>query len=154
MTAKKQLQQTGVSRYDFTISLGIITIIACILLFSLDRAQNQAEQVAVETDLSNMRWGLRELWVHLNATGQSLSSNNLANANPVKLLNEPLKNYGGEFAQTPPDTHSIWYFDNITKQLVYVFSDGRQVRYRLVSITKLDRASLGAIGGMDLVLER
>ncbi|MGZ5056090.1 MAG: hypothetical protein ACXWAT_17025, partial [Methylobacter sp.] len=63
------------------------------------------------------------------------------------------KNYSGEYAQMPPDAQAVWYFDSKAKCLVYVFSDGRQVRYRLTSTAKLNRASLGAVGGIDMVLE-
>lgn len=143
-------QLTGASRFDFAISISIIAILASVLLFSLNRAQNQVEGVIMETDLSNMRWGLRELWAHRNAIGQSLTGSEVNNANPLRLLSDQPSNYKGEYAQAPL-ARSIWYFDTKAKRLVYIFSDGHQVRYRLTSIAKLNRASLGAIGGIDLV---
>ncbi|MGZ4956137.1 MAG: hypothetical protein ACXV8Q_13600, partial [Methylobacter sp.] len=73
--------------------------------------------------------------------------------NPLQLLSERPKNYNGEYAETPLGAESIWYFDTKAKRLVYVFSDGHQARYRLTSSAKLNRASLGAMGGIDLVLE-
>ncbi len=145
--------QTGSSLFDFAVSISIIAILATILLFSVNRAQSQAEAVAMETDLTHMRWGLRELWTHRNAIGQSITGSEIENTNPLRLLNERPKNYSGEFAETPPDAQAAWYFDTKTKRLVYVFSDGQQVRYRLASTAGLNRASLGAIGGMDLVLD-
>ena len=107
----------------------------------------------METDVANMRWELRELWAHRNATGQSFVVSEIDNANPLRLLNERPKNYSGEYAETPPDAQSAWYFDTKAKRLVYVFSDGHQLRYRLTGTAKLNRASLGAMGGIDLVLE-
>lgn len=107
----------------------------------------------METDVANIRWELRELWAHRNATGQSITGSEIDDVNPLRLVNERLKNYSGEYAETPPGAESIWYFDTKAKRLVYVFSDGRQVRYRLTGAAKLNRASLGAMGGIDLLLE-
>ncbi len=107
----------------------------------------------METDLVNMRWGLRELWAHRNATGQSFAVSEIENANPLRFLGDRPKNYSGEYAQTPPESRSIWYYDTTAQRLVYVFNDGRQLRYRLTGTAKLNRASLGAIGGIDLVLD-
>jgi len=153
MKPKTKTSQSGASRFDFAISISVIAILASILLFSLNRAQRQVETVMMETDLTNMRWGLRELWSHRNATGQSLASSEIENANPLRLLSDQPKNYSGEYAETPPGVESVWYFDTKAKRLVYVFSDGHQVRYRLTDTVKLNRASLGAMGGIDLVLE-
>ncbi len=147
-------QQCGASRFDFAISVSVIALLATALLFALIYAQNQVEAITMETDLVNMRWGLRELWSHRNATGQSLTVSEIDNANPIKFLNDQPENYRGEYAETPPDAQSIWYFDTKTQRLVYVFSDGHQLRYRLTGTAKLDRASLGAMGGIDLVLDQ
>jgi hypothetical protein len=145
--------QAGASRFDFAVSISLIAMLAALLLVSLNRAQSQAEAVTMETDVANMRWGLRELWAHRNAIGQSLDISEIDSANPLQLLNERPKNYSGEYAQTPAGAQAVWYFDSKAKRLVYVFSDGRQVRYRLTGTAKLNRASLGAVGGIDLVLD-
>ena len=141
------------SLFNFAISNSIIAILVLIVLSNVNRAQNQVEVSMMETDVANMRWELRELWVHRNAAGQSIDSNEIEDANPLRLVNERPKNYSGEYAETPPGAESVWYFDTKAKRLVYVFSDGRQVRYRLTGTAKLQRASLGAVGGIDLVLE-
>jgi type II secretory pathway pseudopilin PulG len=151
---KSKILQSGASRFDFAISISIIAILASVLLFSLSRAQNQAEAVAMETDLTNMRWGLRELWAHRNATGQSLAGSEIDNANPLRLLGDQPKNYSGEYDRTPQDVQSAWYFDTKAKRLVYVFSDGQQVRFRLTSTAPLNQASRGMMGGIDLVLDQ
>lgn len=153
MKLKIKILQSGASRFDFAISICIIAILVTSLLFSLNRAQNQVEAVTMETDLVNMRWGLRELWAHRNATGQSLAVNEIDNANPLKFLNDQPKNYTGEYTETPPGAQSIWYFNTKAQRLIYVFSDGHQLSYRLTGTAKLDRASLGAMGSIDLVLD-
>ncbi|MDO9268968.1 MAG: hypothetical protein Q7T96_07645 [Methylobacter sp.] len=139
--------------FNFAISNGIIAILVFVVLSNIDRAQSQVEASMMETDVANIRWELRELWAHRNATGQSIAVSELDNANPLRLVNEQPKNYSGEYAQTPSEAESIWYFDTKAKRLVYVFKDGHQVHYRLTGTAKRNRASLGAMGGIDLVLE-
>lgn len=139
------------SLLNLVITISIIATLMYAVLYSLNRAQDQIEAAMMETDLANIRWELRELWAHRNAAGQSLASNEIDNANPFRLINEPPKNYSGEAAQTPPGAQATWYFDSQARCLVYVFKDGRQLRYRLTSAARLNRASIGAIGGIDLV---
>ncbi len=141
------------SLFNFAIANGIIAILVFLVLSNADRAQRQVEESMMETDVANIRWELRELWTHRNATGQSISASEIDDVNPLRLVNERPKNYSGEYAETPPDAESVWYFDTKAKRLVYVFSDGHQVRYRLTGTAKLNRASLGAVGGIDLILE-
>lgn len=141
------------SLFNFAITNGIIAILIFAVLSNINRAQSQVEQSMMETDVANIRWQLRELWAHRNATGQSISGNEIDDVNPLRLVNERPKNYSGEYAETPPGAESVWYFDTQARRLVYVFSDGHQIRFRLTGTAKLNRASLGAIGGMDLVLD-
>ncbi len=141
------------SLFNFAISNGIIAILLFAVLFNINRAQKQVEESMMETDVANMRWGLRELWAHRTATGQAIAGSEIDDANPLRLLDERPKNYSGESSETPPDAKAVWYFDTKAKRLVYVFNDGHQVRYRLTSTAKLNRASLGAMGGIDLQLE-
>ncbi len=141
------------SLFNFSISSGIIAILVFTVLSNIDHAQSQVEVSMMETDVANIRWELRELWAHRNATGQSITGSEIDEANPLRLVNERPKNYSGEYAETPPGAESVWYFDTKARCLVYVFSDGHQARYRLTGTAKLNRASLGAMGGIDLVLE-
>ena len=137
--------------FNFALTVSLIGILISTALFYLNRTQNQVETTMMETDLANIRWELRELWAHRNAKGQSLASEEIDNANPFQLINEPLKNYSGEHPETPPAAQTTWYFNTQSKRLVYVFRDGRQVRYRLTNTAKLNRASIGTLGGIDLV---
>lgn len=149
LTKKSQ----GATRFDFAVSICVIAALASLLLFSLNRAQNQVESVMMDTDLANMRWQLRELWAHHNATSQSLSSKEISDTNPLRLLTDHPKNYLGESSNIPAGIRPAWYFDTTSKRLVYLFSDDRQIRYRLTNTTAMNRASVGAIGGMDLLPE-
>jgi hypothetical protein len=139
------------SLFKSVVTLAVIAILMFTVLYSLNFAQSQIETAMMETDLANIRWELRELWAHRNATGQSLASKEIDDANPFRLINEPPKNYSGELDQKPSDALAVWYFDSQSRRLVYIFKDGHQLRYRLTSTAKLDRASLGTLGSIDLV---
>lgn len=143
--------ESGASRFDFAVTVSIIGILASVMLYSLNRTQKQIEAAMLDTEVTNLRWELRAEWAHRNVTGRSLASREIDNANPMRLLSERPQNYLGEHAGVPQYAQSIWYFDTSDKRLVYVFSDGRQARYRLANTASLGRASPGAIGGMDLV---
>jgi hypothetical protein len=153
MKPKVKIFQSSANYLNFAISVSIVAILVAILLLAINRVNIQAETVIMDSDLSNMRWQLRELWAHRNATGQSLAFSEIEGSNPLRLLKEHPNNYRGEFAEPPSGGKAIWYFNIKAKRLVYVFSDGSQVHYRLASTAKLGQASLGAMGGVDLVLD-
>lgn len=139
--------------FNFAISSSIIAAMISVLLSNVNHAQHQVEVAMMETDVANIRWELRELWAHRNATGQTFVVTEIDNTNPLRWVNERPKNYSGEYAEMPVGAQSVWYFDTSAKRLVYVFSDGQSIRYRLSNTTTLNRASLGAVGGIDLVLD-
>jgi hypothetical protein len=139
--------------FNLAISTCIIATMLSLLLLSINQVRNQVEGSMVEADVANLRWELRELWAHRNATGQAFVISEIENTNPLDLVNEGLPNYTGEYTQSPLNTQSIWYFDTKALRLVYVFRDGHQVRYRLSGTAQLNRASLGAVGSIDLVLD-
>lgn len=139
--------------FNFAISNSVIVILAGLLLLNIDWVQRQVEASMMETDVANIRWGLREMWAHRNASGQALDIGAIEDSNPLRLINEPPKNYSGEHDRMPAGAASVWYFDTKARRLVYVFRDGRQARFRLTGTAGLKRASLGAVGGLDLISE-
>lgn len=137
--------------FKFAVSNSIIAILSLIVLSNINRAQSYIEASMMETDVANMRWQLRELWAHRNATGQAIDINSMVGVNPMRFINEKPENYYGEYMQIPADIKTGWYFDTKSNCLMYIFSDKNQACYRLMSTAQLKRASLGAIGGIDLV---
>jgi hypothetical protein len=129
----------------------VIGILATWLLHSLNKAQHDIEKVILETELTNLRLGMAETWVHKNLTNQSVNIEALKDSNPMLLIMEKPENYIGELTEEPRSRKAIWYFDTQKKLLIYVFSDGHQARYRLVGTAGQSNASLLAIGGLDLV---
>lgn len=138
-------------RFDFAVTLTIIGILATLLLGYLNKAQKDIEKVIVDTELNSLRLSLAEHWVDKSLKNQSIDSEALKDSNPMLLIAERPENYIGEFSETPSDGKEVWYFNTKKKQLIYVFNDGRQARYRLSSTTGQAKASLLTVGGLDLV---
>lgn len=138
-------------RFDFAVTLCIIGILATLLLHRLNEAQADIEKVILETELNNLRLGMTEAWLHKSVTNQPINVEALKACNPMLLVAERPSNYIGELTQAPSTNKAVWYFDTQKKQLVYVFNDGHQARYKLVSTAGRAGASLVSIGGVDLV---
>jgi hypothetical protein len=119
------------------VTLSVIGILATWLLHSLNDAQTDIEKVMLETELSNLRLSITEVWVQKSIENKSLNLAAFKDSNPMLLIAEKPKNYIGEHAQTPKSDQAIWYFDTQKKCLVYVFKDGRQAAYKLAGLTGL-----------------
>ena len=151
MSAQLSRHAPSTHRFDFAITVCVIGILATWLLHSLNEAQHDIEKVILETELTNVRLGMAEAWVHKNVTNQPVNMEALKDSNPMLLIMEKPANYIGELSEEPRSSKAIWYFDTQKKRLIYVFSDGHQARYRLVSTAGQASASLLAVGGLDLV---
>jgi hypothetical protein len=149
--AKLPRHAPSTHRFDFAITLTVIGILATFLIGYLNNAQNDIEKIIVETELNNLRLSLAEYWVDESLKNQSIKSEVLKNGNPMLLIAERPENYIGEFSEAPSNKKEVWYFDTKKKQLIYVFNDGRQARYRLSSTAGQAKASLLTIGGLDFV---
>lgn len=151
MSAKLPRHAPSTHRFDFAVTLTVIGILATLLLGYLNKAQNDIEKVIVETELNSLRLSLAEHWVDESLKNQSIKSEVLKNGNPMLLIAERPDNYIGEFSEVPSNKKEVWYFDTRKQQLIYVFNDGSQARYRLSSTAGQAKASLLTVGGLDLV---
>jgi hypothetical protein len=138
-------------RFDFAVTLTVIGILATLLLGYLNKGQNDIEKVIVETEINSLRLSLAEHWVDKSIMNQSIDSEALKNSNPMLLIAESPENYIGELSEAPRSKKAVWYFDTAKKQLIYVFNNGRQARYRLSSTAGQAKASLLTVGGLDLI---
>jgi hypothetical protein len=138
-------------RFDFAVTLTVIGILATLLLGYLNKAQNDIEKVIVDTELNSVRLSLAEYWVDKNLKNQSIDSQALKDSNPMLLIAERPENYIGEFSEALSNKKEVWYFDTAKKQLIYVFNDGHQARYRFSSTAGQAKASLLTVGGLDLM---
>ena len=58
--------------FNLAISTSIIGAMLSLTLLSISQVRSQVEVFMMEADVANLRWELRELWTHRNATGQSV----------------------------------------------------------------------------------
>ncbi len=138
-------------RFDFAVTLTVIGILASLLLGYLNKAQHEIERLIVETELNSFRLSLAEAWVHKSVNNQPINGKVLQDSNPMLLVAEKPEHYIGELSKAPSNHKEVWYFDTTKKQLIYVFNDGHQARYRFIKTAGLAKASLLTVGGLDLV---
>ncbi len=150
MSALLKKQSTGAHRLDFAVTLTVISILATLLLNSLNRAQVSIEQMTRDAELNNIRLAIAESWVHKQVSHQSINIKALVNTNPMRFINEQPKNYIGEISAKPHGLYTVWYFDINRKQLVYVHSDATEVRYALINTASKSSSSKLSAGGLDL----
>lgn len=141
----------GMSCFEFTISLSLFAISVFMLLLALGSVIEKAEELVLNNEVTNLRWQLRETWAHNNATGKKLNLSNIENTNPMNLIAELPGNYLGEYPETPSSAKYNWYFNTNNKRLVYVLANGKEYYFQITRGYKLRKASIGAVGGMDLV---
>lgn len=143
-------QAKGIHRFDFAVTLVIISILATLMLYSLNRVQLGIEKMTRDAELNNIRLAIAESWVHKQTMNESVNVKKLANTNPMRFINEVPKNYIGEISVKPYKMHAVWYFDVGKKQLVYVHSDNTEARYLLIDTTAMGSSSKLSAGGLDL----
>ena len=140
----------GLHRFDFAITLTIISILLTLLLHSLNRIQSNIEKLTHEAELNNIRLAIAESWVHKHATHESINITSLLGTNPMHFINEAPTNYIGEKSAKPLDLYGVWYFDTVRKQLVYIYSNTEEARYTLTNSAVRKNTSLLSAGGLDL----
>jgi len=112
--------------YEFAIAITMIGVVSLFLLASLNAARSDMEEALVQSQAASMRLELAEAVVHRVAANGNLPLSD----NPVDWVASKPASYLGAF-DTPPDEHSIWYFDRQVGELVYRFHDGHRARFRL-----------------------
>jgi len=142
----------GAHRFDFVVTLVIISVLTTLLLYSLNRAQVSIGKVTRDAELNNIRLAIAESWVHKQARHESIDVKTLVKTNPMRFINEIPINYIGEMSAKPAGLHTVWYFDINRKQLVYVHSDDTEARYELINTSTSQSSSKLSAGGLDLAL--
>ena len=119
-------KQRGASLLEFAVAVAIVGILATILLQRLFYYQGEAERVAVEHTVANVRTALEFKVTQGKLPGGSIDLTILAEQNPLNLLKNKPPNYSGEFFQ-PADEDigkGNWCFDRYDKSLIYLLNNG------------------------------
>ncbi len=108
----------GASVLENFLVLILVAVLAAIAFNHFITLRVEAERVAMEQVLAELRVAILQHALHLKASGESIDA---ANTNPVTWLPQPPPNYLGELAG--PDPANIpagqWYFDTRDQLLVY-----------------------------------
>src|SRR5574343_262847 len=130
---------------EFALLAVMIGGLSLFLLRALESARADVEEAVVQADAAAIRISLMEI-----ATRRALLGGNYPDSdNPMNWLGSPVGHYAGAFDARPAG-RSLWYFDNRQRELIYLFDDGRQARFRLARNGMVD-AGRGAMGGIGLI---
>lgn len=158
-------RQYGHGWFEFSLAAMLLAVLAALLLAALLHTEELAEKTAVDITLRNLRSELR--W----HTARALLENRqrdiaaLAGANPVPWLAQPPPGYAGERALPGADLAAgSWYFDPLTRELVYLprftrhlFASGEPPRlaWRVRPLKSAEGADVNApVPGLVLVETR
>lgn len=131
-------------KYEFSVLVGIIGILALVLFGALDRIRDEFEEAAMQSEAAAIRVELLDRLAHREAVGGKLP----ASDNPLRWITRQPAGYVGEL-DTPPSQGGVWYFDRRRDELVYRFRSGGEARFRLVR--GRDAANvLGGLAGVGL----
>lgn len=118
-------RQRGVSRFEFSVAVAILAILAGVLLERVAFYQEQAELVAVQEVAANIRAALDVKMSQAQLPGRAVDPGLLAAQNPIALLDRKPANYLGEYFS--PDNNELpagnWYFDRHDKTLIYLLNN-------------------------------
>jgi len=123
-------KQRGASLLEFGVAVAVVGILATILLQRLFYYQGEAERVAVEHTVANVRSALEFKVAQGKLPGGSIDLTILAEQNPLNLLKNKPANYAGEFFQPSDDDvgKGNWCFDRYDKSLIYLLNNGNSFR--------------------------
>jgi hypothetical protein len=133
--------------YEFAIVILLISILSLILWKAIGQASVDMEEAGVQADVAAIRIGLMEVVAHNETFGGGLSKSD----NPLDWVAARPARYLGE-ADGVPDSHSVWYFDRKSNELVYRFRDGHRARFRLSRDRNIEsqRAVVAGVGLLRL----
>lgn len=125
VAVKQQRAQAGFKLFELAVAAAIFAILVTVLLQRLWFYQAEAERVAVQQVVANIRTALEVKVVQSRLPGHKLDLTILVEQNPLQWLSDKPANYAGEyFAPTDQEVAvGNWYFDRRDKMLVYLLNN-------------------------------
>ena len=165
---KLQRTSSAIGRTRYSSGFSVFELVAFIILASIvyAGAVNRFAQFPGQAERANFLAISTQLKSAINVemmlgvgTGRISSPERLVGANPMDLMLEPPSNYLGAFNQlnTAGMQRRVWYFDNSTRELVYLASDptglfliingtavpSNEVRFRIQAVYSMHEAGSG-----------
>ena len=122
---KQQRLQRGFKLFEFAVAAAIFAILVAVLLQRVWFYQGEAERVAVQQVVANVRTALEIKLAQGRLPGRAVDLTLLVEQNPLQWLSDKPPNYAGEyFSPTDQDVAvGNWYFDRHDKTLVYLLNN-------------------------------
>ena len=124
---KQHRLQQGFKLFELGVASAVFAIFVTVLLQRLSYYQEEAERVAVQQVVTNIKTALDIKLAQGRVPGHTVDLTMLSQQNPLNWLTEKPANYLGEF-YAPRDqdvTGGYWYFDRYDKTLVYLLNNRR-----------------------------
>ncbi len=148
--AIRRMQQAGFTLIELMVTIIVAAILASVLLDRMLFYRDQAEKVAMQQVVGNLRSALHMKLASLLARNREQELLQLAQQNPMNWLAEKPSNYLGEIDLSNAKNleKGNWYFDTSDKRLLYLVAgnggdaskaEGNQV-YLKVKILRADPA--------------
>jgi type II secretory pathway pseudopilin PulG len=122
---KQRRAQNGFKLFEFAVATAIFAILVTVLLQRLWFYQGEAERVAVQQVVANIRSALEIQVARGRLPGQQLNLTILTEQNPLLWLADKPPNYAGEYFSPTDQEVAVgnWYFDRHDKMLVYLLNN-------------------------------
>jgi type II secretory pathway pseudopilin PulG len=123
-------KQRGASLLEFAVAVVVMGILITVLLNRLFYYQGEAERVAFEHTVANVRTALEIKVVEGKLPGGSNDLTILTEQNPLGFLKNKPANYAGElFSPSDSDIgEGNWCFDRADKSLIYLLNNRNSFR--------------------------
>jgi general secretion pathway protein G len=163
MSRSGRQRQRGFSLLELAVVAVILSLLLGVLLERLNFYQEAAERARFEATLQVYKTALQIRLAELMLERREGEARLLEVENPTRWLSEKPTDYGGSYPQQPEP--GIWYFDETSRELVYVANSARrlaveprnglkQLRFRVKIIYQpvvVSGKTIQAIGGMSLL---
>lgn len=125
MNRQPRPRQRGFSLLELAVVAVVLSVLLAVLLERLAFYQEMAERARFESTLQGYKTALQIRLAELILERREGEARRLEDENPTQWLSEKPTDYGGAYPLRPePGT---WYFDDTTRELVYVANSARRL---------------------------
>lgn len=141
-------RQSGVTKLEFAIAIGVIATLTTVLLLRLPYLQAESERLEVEQTVRNIRVGVLQAIGEHVIHGQENRITEVVSSNPIELLEtEPA---GYRRGTSKPKQTGEWAYDRSTRELAYwprfpdSFTGATELRWVYAPIVDSSGRAVGA----------
>mgnify|MGYP002777521454 FL=1 len=125
MSRRGKQRQRGFSLMELAVVAVILSLLLGVLLERLTFYQEAAERARFEATLQGYKTALQIRLAELMLERREGEARRLEAENPTLWLSEKPTDYGGSYPPRPEP--GVWYFDESSRELVYVANSARRL---------------------------